>query len=96
VQNERIREDKFYSNRCLSPARPSVAQLRLNFAAFGAAGLGVGGASPVIGFLDQTMRLGHVLKLPFDSLRDDVRDELCSNSGRNCIVRPTKTEGRGS
>jgi hypothetical protein len=42
-------------------------RLRLNLAAFGAAGLGVGGAGSVIGFLNQAMRLGH-LKLPFDTL----------------------------
>ena len=34
--------------------------LRLDFAAFGAAGFGVRGACPVIGFLELSMWLGHV------------------------------------
>jgi hypothetical protein len=41
----------------LEPHAPH--RLRLHFAALGAAGFGVGGTGAVVGFLEQTMRLGH-------------------------------------
>lgn len=72
TQISRARDRFLTSHECASwganPAWRVGQRLRLDLAALGAAGLGVGGASPVIGFLDQAVRLGHGLKLPFDSL----------------------------